>query len=242
MERGDDVAAFALPPLAPGECPCAMVTRDGRHALWVAFLDANNDHYGGEECGLDYMCCSSDWLTRKATGSSLKHCQVMFWHDRVHASLTIDVTGDRGCVFEASMKTFSRRGWQFVRVVVSREQELDALAFMRAQLGKPLNDAGANAFLCSGAGESGADEAYFCSELVARTLQEIGYLRDTPAAAFSPGSLFERLLDARGGVPARLDAHHVVRHNNYWAALNAQTLAHEEANRARRRPSLRPHH
>ena len=119
-------------------CLCGLVTGDGKHAIWVAFLDIDNDHYEGPVCGTDYMFCSPDRLTRFFTGSSLKHCQVMFWDKRMGASLTYDVNDTHKCVFEAQMKQFGRRGWTFVRINVSREQELSALDFMREQLGKPL--------------------------------------------------------------------------------------------------------
>jgi len=219
-----------------GRCLCRGATGDGAHAIWVGFLDSDNHQYEGEQCGWDYMCVSSDALTFAATWSWKKHCQLLFWDDARQASVTVDVNETRGKVFEAPMKEFTRHGWTFVRLRVSEAEERRALAFLRAQLDKPMNTS-TSWFACGGA-HSGEGKRYFCSELVVSTLHALGYARDVRAASMSPGSLYAFLL-AGGASVARLrpraDPHHVVRHRRFWTDYERET---DELARVQR-PDLR---
>jgi len=176
-----------------------------------------------------------------ATQSWLKHSQLLFWDAEHEASVTVDVNGDRGHVFEAPMKEFSRRGWTFVRLRVTADEEMRALAYLRRQINKKMNT-GTTWFACGGSAKSGNEETFFCSELVVRTLQHLGYMHDVRAETMSPGSLFDYLItenrESAKQLRAHVDGQHVVRHRQFWADFERTTdqMAYEAE--MRRRPPL----
>lgn len=195
----------------------------GRHVVYVAFLNYyTQQQYERERWLYDYTCCPINWLTVVWQGAPFYHVQIMFWAHEERASITYSVDATRGVVFCARMKQFANEGWTFMRFDVTRDQEMAADRFLRAQIGRPFNR-GVYGIFCFGTaspgGTGGPGKSWYCAELVVAALQAMGLLRDIDAATVTPGLLYELIVASRAELRVTEDVRHVVRHQQFWTTV-----------------------
>ena len=127
--------------------------------------------------------------------SDIFHCQMFFWnqHQQTFVSFSVDAYAKR--VWATPKKEF-RRGWQFIRLEVTRQQELAMYEFFVAQLaaGKPFNSFGA--YMLFFRPIDTLEDAWFCSQLDVAALQRAHFLHGVAPHATSPAELY-RLLTTR---------------------------------------------
>lgn len=194
---------MSLPCLCQGTTARIGESHDSAHAVWVAFLAVENNHYDRETWGLDYMCLPTNWLTSFLSGSPFFHVQLFFWDAAARTSRTYSVDASRKCVFTEGMKDFGSIGWTFVRLDVSMEQELAMCAFLQSQLGAPFSSRAYGIFCVPSfvydvcalpcLNRARTHTSWFCSELVTAACQQAGMLRSLDAGSSSPGSLYRAL-------------------------------------------------
>ena len=114
---------------------------------------------------------------------------MFFWHHSHRAFITFSIDAVRNRVFSSARKRFAR-GWTFVRLEVSAEQEIAMYNFFVEQLERrvPFNFVGSYALFFRPIDSRG--RAYFCSQLVTEALRAGGALRDVASYAVSPASLY----------------------------------------------------
>ena len=163
------------------------------HSVWVGFLDYNNDEYERERSMRDYFFLPMNWLTVKLTGRSFIHCQLYFWDELRKQYYTFSVN-DRMPVY-VEHKTHFRKGWRFVRLGVTEQQEVLVHNFCVAQLGKELNTAGQHWLLISPV--SGGGRTWFCSELATAALEAAGLIDygAWPGVTCAAGAAMHHLFD-----------------------------------------------
>lgn len=191
--------SFALDALT--ECPCQLSYDAGQrdHYVWIAFLhyDNDDDEYRIEnEVERQSWAAFEQWATCVIDGSSIFHCQLMFWDasDRMFNTFSIDVVRNR--VFSSRRKRF-QRGWTFVRLHVTAAQELAMYNFFvhHMQRRTPFNRRGSYALLFRPVQPSPL--AFTCSHLAAAALRAAGFLLDVPGYTVSPASLHALVLGRR---------------------------------------------
>jgi len=192
-------------------CPCRGLY-DGRrreHYVWIAFLHYDNDEseYRPSDEGtwasfVNYATCVLDW-------SSIFHCQAFFYdHDR-RTFVTFSVDAARNRVFSSDRKRFSR-GWTFVRLRVSADEELAMYNFLvrQEQAGARFNAHGARLVLIRPVDTR--DGSFFCSQLVVAAFQAAGLLAHVRPYAVSPAALYA-LVHAEWSADVRVESENPVR-------------------------------
>jgi hypothetical protein len=225
-------------------CPCRGTVarvgepRDSAHAIWVAFLAVENNHYAEETWGLDYACLPTNRLTSTLSGSPYFHCQLLFWDAAARTSRTYSVDATTRCVFTEPMKEFGSVGWVFVRLEVTQAQECAVRDFLDAQVGKPFSARAYGVFCMPTALARATSDgsSWFCSELVVAALQAVGFLPTLERAATNPGTLYRVLLEDPS-VRASFGALHVVAEQRTRAAV-ADVMSRDERDAAARRAAV----
>jgi len=191
------------------ECPCQAAYDPARrqHYVWVAFLHYDNDdeEYRRQAAGENTSWASFvNWATCVVDWSTIFHCQMFFWHHRQRAFVTFSIDAVRNRVFSSSRKRF-KRGWTFVRLEVSEEQEIDMYNFFVEQLQRraPFNRVGLYSVLFRPIDSHGT--SWFCSQLVTAALQAAGTLAGVRAHAVSPATLYSLLHRRRADFTDVLD-------------------------------------
>jgi len=219
--------------------------RDSAHAVWIAFLATDNNHYVSETWGLDYMCLPTNWLTSCLSGSPFFHVQLFFWDAAAGTSRTYSVDASRRCVFTEPMKDFGSIGWTFVRLDVSAEQEIAMCSFLKSQLGAPFSSRAYGIFCvpsfvytlfgssATSDPSSSEQRSWFCSELVVAACQQANMLRGLDGGATSPGSLYRALFLEPETVRASFAPVHALLEQRRQVAV-AATLAAADAEERRR--------
>ena len=180
--------------LGPSETPSqGRFDTMGRNYVFMAFLDYDNDEYRPEEWARDYMLIPTNKLTTllsSGPNASLFHCQMFFWHERAQTFITFSVDAHQQHVYASTMKQFER-GWRFLRLTVTAEQECIMYNFLydHAVRETPFNRVGAYAlfFRPIDTGE----RAFFCSQLDVTALQHAGFLHGIRPYATSPAALYD---------------------------------------------------
>jgi len=203
----------------PDTCPCegsydkGVPSADGSHYVWVAFLHYHNDEYRQEQWLRDYRVLPTNWLTCKLSGSSIFHCQLFFWNQQQQTFVTFSVDAHQQHVHFATTKQF-QRGWTFLRLTVSQQQERDMYEFLAAEAAaeRPFNWLGAMLLFLRPVDTGG--QSWFCSQLVVAALQRAGLLAGVRPEATSPSHVLE-LLKRSAPVPV-LETPHPVRTKQTW--------------------------
>lgn len=182
---------------APGACPCQASfggSSGGEHYVWLAFLRLDNDQYEPEQWLRDYFCLPTNRLTCLLTGSDLFHCQCFFWDQALATFVTFTVDAHHQVVHCNAQKQF-RRGWRFLRLTVTQDQEQRMYAFLRGQAdaARPFNWLGALLLLFAWPVDTGTS-AWFCSQLDVAALHAAGLLLHLRPEATSPAGLLDALL------------------------------------------------
>jgi len=169
-----------------GECPCAAHFDDsGRHYVWIAFLNIDNDQYEAER---DYRLVPMNAWTVWLSGSPWFHCQLVFWNELKQHFVTFTVNSHYKTVIYDTRKQFAR-GWCFYRLVTDAARERAMYDFLvdEYHAKRPFNQIGAVMLYIRPVDLGGT--AWFCSELTIATLQRAGYLRHVAPHAVGPGEL-----------------------------------------------------
>jgi hypothetical protein len=176
------------------ECPCGAHFDDtGRHYVWIAFLNIDNDQYEAEQWGRDYRLVPMNSWTVWLSGSPWFHCQLVFWNEKQQRFITFTVNSHFSSVIYDTRKQFAR-GWRFYRLITDAARERAMYDFLvdeyRAK--RPFNQVGAVMLYIRPVDMAGT--AWFCSELTIAALQRAGYLTHVAPFAVGPGEL-KSLLD-----------------------------------------------
>jgi hypothetical protein len=244
---GDEAAEPGQPPAAmdfdggdAGACPCEGAYDSGAagrgggsertgpqrqqaHYVWMAFLHYDNDEYRQEQWLRDYRVLPTNWLTTKLSGSDIFHCQMFFWNQMQQTFVTFSVDAHQQHVHYSTQKQFGR-GWTFLRLTVSRQQERAMYDFLAEQAvhQKPFNWLGAMLLFVRPVPTG--DRTWFCSQLDVAALQQAGLLMHVRPEATYPSQLLD-LLERSGEVPV-MRTTHPVRTKQVWMRVS-QHLAGE---------------
>lgn len=212
----------------PTACPCEGAYDGGvpeqgdraRHYVWVAFLHEGNEDYRREEWLRDYYLLPTNWLTCRLSRSDIYHCQMFFWNQRQQSFVTFSVDAHQRHVHYSTRKQFGR-GWTFVRLTVSRDQERTMYEWLARQAlaRAPFNQLGAMLLFLRPIDTGG--HAWFCSQLVVVALQQAGFLLHVRPEAVHPAGLLD-LLRHSGEFEWR-ESPHPVRTKHVWLRV-AQDL------------------
>lgn len=177
----------------PVECPCAgHFDASGRHYVWIAFLNIDNDQYAAEQRGRDYRLVPMNAWTVWLSNSPWFHCQLLFWNEKQSTFVTFTVNSYYSTVLYDTRKQFSR-GWRFYRIETDAQREAAMYDFLveeyRART--PFNQWGALALYVRPIDAGG--RAWFCSELVVAALQRANYALSLRAHATGPAALMHSL-------------------------------------------------
>jgi hypothetical protein len=163
----------------------------------MAFLNYDNDEagYRREEFARDYRALAVNWWTTVLSRSSIFHCQMFFWNEHQGTFITFSVDAYAKRVCADTKKQFSR-GWTFLRIPVTREQEVAMYEFFVAQVAaaKPFNSFGAYMLFFRPVDQA-EEQSWFCSQLDVAALQRAGFLRGVPPHATSPAALYRLMKD-----------------------------------------------
>jgi len=207
----DDLPDFVERYADTGTCPCGG-TLGPDHYVWMAFLNYDNDEegYRREQFARDYRALAVNWWTTVLSGSNIFHCQMFFWNEHQQTFITYSVDAYAKRVFADTKKQFSR-GWTFLRVPVTREQEVGMYEFFVAQLAaaKPFNSFGAYMLFFRPIDQA-EEQSWFCSQLDVAALQRAGFLHGVPPHATSPAALY-RLMKERAEFSDVLETDNPVR-------------------------------
>jgi hypothetical protein len=163
----------------------------GQHVVFAAFLDYENDeitHPGS-------MNGSMMPINRLATilgNTNIDHCQLVFMDTQAEEWVTISTDFDRG-VHVMSRKKFAARGWHFLCLLVTAEQELAMYNFLIDQVGKGFSRIGILGLYLRPVDTLGY--TWFCSPLMLEALRAGGLCLDWPREAYKvpPHELHEYL-------------------------------------------------
>jgi len=210
-------------------CPCQRAYDTGQvpttpddgtqrtHVVWLAKLHLDNETYAPQRWLRDYWLLPTDWLTTLLSGSDIIHVQLLFWSHAQGSFLTYSVDAHARRVYATADRNFTRRGWDFIRLPVTRGQELDMARFATEQMDRPYNTAGA---YCLFVWPLATDHtSWFCSQLCCAALQHAGLLPpDTEPGAVSPARLCALVMRH---VPGATPCTHPVRNKYFWQNIAA---------------------
>ena len=157
------------------------------HVIWVAFLLYDNDDFD-EPASLRDTILPVNLIACWLGNTNIIHCQIVGWDDDNDTFITWSADQERG-VHKFTRKTFAR-GWKFIQIDVTLEQELAVFAFLDAQVGKRFDRMGIFWLYVWPVPSDGS--RWFCSELVVAALQHGGLLRNWRAPhTVKPHELYE---------------------------------------------------
>lgn len=162
-----------------------------QHVIFVAFLDIDNDEHT-QPGSMDDHVVPWNRLAAALGRTKITHTQLVFVDTELEEFYTVSTDMARG-VHCMSRKTFAKRGWHFLCLLVDEATEVAIYNFLMAQHGKPFSRWGIIWLYTRPVDMHG--RVWFCSELAVAALRAGGLLLQWPRQAHTvpPHELYEYL-------------------------------------------------
>lgn len=163
-----------------------------QHVVFAAFLDYDNDEKTHPGSMNDGSMLPINRLATLLGNTEIEHCQLVFVDTEADEFVTVSTDMTRG-VHVMSRKKHAARGWHFLCLIVSEEQEVAIYNFLIRQVGKEFSRAGIVGLYFRPVDTIGY--TWFCSSLALEALRAGGLCVDWPREAYKvpPHELYEYL-------------------------------------------------
>lgn len=161
------------------------------HSVLIAFLLLHNDEFEQPESMRDGAIIPWNRLACWFGNTDICHVQPVFWIDERDQFGTFSADRERG-VHYMERKAFAAKGWKWVQINVTADQERAMYNFLSGEIGKPFATWGSLLAYIWPAPSNGM--SWFCSQLTVAALQAGGLLKNwRDAHTVKPHELYEFL-------------------------------------------------